>query len=259
MNEELIGLLKEYGELLDSQQFDESALDYAILNYHIGLLERLDVTGSSCISIFDLHKRKHLYLSRGYNTILGWDIESVLQGNQEQEIDERTHPEDRINMTRAGLYFLKLAFAMPVSQRKECKLIAEYRILNKTEQYIKVIEQFQAIELDRKGNTWLALCILDISPEQDIEQPFKCRALNFKTGEVFDLPSDINEQDSKKLSGREKEILAMIAQGKRSKEIAEELFISIHTVNTHRQRILEKLGAENSPEAIRYAHNYKLI
>jgi DNA-binding NarL/FixJ family response regulator len=38
-----------------------------------------------------------------------------------------------------------------------------------------------------------------------------------------------------------------------SKEIADRLFISVNTVNTHRQRILEKLGAESSIEAIRYA------
>lgn len=38
-----------------------------------------------------------------------------------------------------------------------------------------------------------------------------------------------------------------------SKEIADELHISIHTVNTHRQRILAKLGVDNSLEAVKYA------
>lgn len=37
------------------------------------------------------------------------------------------------------------------------------------------------------------------------------------------------------------------------------LFISVHTVNTHRQRILEKLGANNSIEAIAYALQLGLV
>ena len=44
-----------------------------------------------------------------------------------------------------------------------------------------------------------------------------------------------------------------IEQGKLSKEIADKLHISVHTVNTHRQRILKKLKVDNSIEAIKYA------
>ena len=55
------------------------------------------------------------------------------------------------------------------------------------------------------------------------------------------------------MSGREREILRLIGRGKLSKEIADQLAISVHTVNTHRQRILEKLNVDNSMEAVRYA------
>ncbi|WP_235782360.1 response regulator transcription factor [Phocaeicola paurosaccharolyticus] len=44
-----------------------------------------------------------------------------------------------------------------------------------------------------------------------------------------------------------------------SKEISEQLFISVHTVNTHRQRILEKLDVNNSMEAVKYASALGLI
>lgn len=55
------------------------------------------------------------------------------------------------------------------------------------------------------------------------------------------------------LTSREREVLHRIAQGRPNKEIADELHISIHTVNTHRQRILAKLGVDNSLEAVKYA------
>ena len=62
-----------------------------------------------------------------------------------------------------------------------------------------------------------------------------------------------------KLSPREKQILSLIKEGYLSKEIAEKLFLSVHTVNTHRQRILEKLNVGTSIEAIRYSSNLGLL
>jgi DNA-binding CsgD family transcriptional regulator len=56
-----------------------------------------------------------------------------------------------------------------------------------------------------------------------------------------------------KLNRLEKEILGLFAEGLISKEIADKLFISVNTVNTHQQRILEKLDGGNSMEAIKYA------
>ena len=66
---------------------------------------------------------------------------------------------------------------------------------------------------------------------------------NFHTGELIQLTeADVTHS----LTDREKEILQMISTGKLSKEIGSALEISIHTVNTHRQRILEKLQVDNS-------------
>jgi len=53
--------------------------------------------------------------------------------------------------------------------------------------------------------------------------------------------------------------LQLIAKGLISKQIADKLFISVNTVNTHRQRILEKLNADNSFKAIKYASKLGII
>jgi DNA-binding NarL/FixJ family response regulator len=50
------------------------------------------------------------------------------------------------------------------------------------------------------------------------------------------------------LTPREKEVVRLIIDGKKSKEIAETLFISVKTVNKHRSNILEKLGMSNLAE-----------
>ena len=58
---------------------------------------------------------------------------------------------------------------------------------------------------------------------------------------------------------REKEILRCIRKGLSSKEIAATLYISVNTVNRHRQNILEKLSVGNSIEACRAAELMKLL
>ena len=55
------------------------------------------------------------------------------------------------------------------------------------------------------------------------------------------------------LSGREREVLQMLAEGKRSRKIAERLHISVTTVDTHRKHIMDKLGFRSIAELTKYA------
>jgi DNA-binding NarL/FixJ family response regulator len=61
------------------------------------------------------------------------------------------------------------------------------------------------------------------------------------------------------LTPRELEVLKLIAEANTSKEIADKLFISIKTVDRHRQNILEKLGMRDRVEVTRYAIRRGLI
>ena len=53
------------------------------------------------------------------------------------------------------------------------------------------------------------------------------------------------------LTTREMEILAYMAYGTSSKQIANELFISLQTVKNHRKNMLKKMSAKNSTELVR--------
>lgn len=61
------------------------------------------------------------------------------------------------------------------------------------------------------------------------------------------------------LTKREMEVLALVASGKANREVAEALFISVKTVETHKTHILIKLGLNNSSELIRYAVKNNII
>lgn len=61
------------------------------------------------------------------------------------------------------------------------------------------------------------------------------------------------------LTGREKEILQLLAEGKSNKEIASMLNLSTNTVETHRTRIMQKLNLHSSAEIVLYAVRKRII
>jgi NarL family two-component system response regulator LiaR len=61
------------------------------------------------------------------------------------------------------------------------------------------------------------------------------------------------------LTAREREVLALISQGRSNQEIADELFITLKTVKTHVSNILSKLEVEDRTQAAIYAFKHHLV
>lgn len=70
---------------------------------------------------------------------------------------------------------------------------------------------------------------------------------------------DEQRQKIKELTTREQEILGLIAQGLHHHEIAEKLSLSPTTIQTHRARIISKLGLHNRTELVKYAVKHGII
>lgn len=85
----------------------------------------------------------------------------------------------------------------------------------------------------------------------------------FFCGKVLDLmledPKIHGNCDPIKLSTREVEILKLIAEGLSTKEITNKLFLSIHTVNTHRKNIIRKIGVKSPAELVKFAIKNGLV
>lgn len=71
------------------------------------------------------------------------------------------------------------------------------------------------------------------------------------TGPATTLPTS-------ELSDRELEVLMLIGRGQSTREIAEKLFLSVKTVEAHRERIKDKLKLKNGTELLRYAMRFTL-
>lgn len=249
MSPELQEVYQLYMNLINHIPFVEEDLDYNVLNKHIPHLEKLDQLGNSAISVFDLSRKTHVYVSPLYRERLGLPDD---HHEGPEGFEQLMHPEDHLIAVEAGYYFLKMGIEKDSEQLSKYKLVNDYRVKNPGNKWIRMTEQHQILETDPHGNIWLALSIIDVSPNQNLDEPMQSKLVNQQTGEVFAFAGQ-NEDPVpfRELSVREKEILHLISEGNISKQIANKLHLSVHTVNTHRQNIIKKMNVTNTAEAIR--------
>ena len=73
------------------------------------------------------------------------------------------------------------------------------------------------------------------------------------------IGADAAREPHERLSGREFQVFRLLAAGTTVGAIAEQLHLSVNTVSTYRARVLEKLGAANNAELMRYAAERRLV
>ena len=85
------------------------------------------------------------------------------------------------------------------------------------------------------------------------------RYISQRALEVIISQQQSDDEEPNVLTATETEIVTAIAQGKTTKEIAQERFSSIHTITTHRKNIFRKLGVNTAHEVVKYALRAGLV
>ncbi len=170
----------------------------------------------------------------------------------EDEVFERIVPEDMEKRHLDELKFIHFLRNKSGRHYADYYLASTLRMTGKGGHVYPVLHRVFYVDTQHDGGIRLALCLYNLSDKTDADS----RIHNSTDGTAVLL----SRQDfSNLISEREKEVLQLIDKGKLSKEISETLFISVHTVNRHRQNILSKLRASNCVEACRIARQLKLI
>ena len=94
----------------------------------------------------------------------------------------------------------------------------------------------------------------DEAPEQ-LMKAIHAVAAGEKAFPVGPVPSTTHDP----LTQREREVLQLIAEGKKNSEIASVLMRSLHTVRNHRARLMRKLGAHSAAELVRAAEELGVV
>lgn len=245
-------------EMWAKQCLSANDIDYTAWERDKSMLHRLSKISHSCTFVVDVYKCSYTYASRNFVDLLGYDSHKIeTLEKQGDYLESRIHPDDRAQLAALQVTLSQFIYSLPLEQRNEYSNIYSFRILNARQQYIRVTSRHQVLEQDRNGKAWLVIGNMDISPDQKHSETVDCTVLNLKNGEFFS-PSSLSIP-STNLTHREIEILRLIQKGLLSKEIADKLCISIHTVNIHRQNLLRKLGVQNSIEAIHLGQKTGLL
>ncbi len=188
--------------------------------------------------------------------ILGYNVPEQGWSADDHFLKSRVHPDDLPVFNDSLTRLFHYVTSLPKEERRDYKYIFEFRFLGKNGEWIRVVCQLQILDFSAQGNP-IELGTLDISPDQTPDEGLRFTLMNIRTGEI--VPFDLLDRPENSLTKREVEILECIDRGMYSKEISERLSISIHTVNRHRQNILEKTNSGNAREAINYARRLGLL
>ena len=248
--------IKDYAKIVTQIKIKPENVDYKTAERYIPFFKLIDELKTSIVVVTDFYKGNYFYVSERFNKMFGFENNKVPDMNQ-LWFRKRFHPDDFI-INVAGTEFHKFIMKQPVENRKNFKLTHDFRMKNEVNQWIRLLVQDYMLETDKVGNPWLALKICDTSPIQDINAPATSVCRNILNNEVvFSLEG--NQHKKENISVREKEILGLIADGMKSNEIADKLFISSNTVNNHRRNMINKLNVSNTAEAVQLAIRLGII
>jgi DNA-binding CsgD family transcriptional regulator len=214
--------------------------------------EQLSAQKSALILLSDISTSNFIY-AVDERKVVGHDVSLYMADNGLDFSISNIHP-DFLN---AGLLMNNKAMEyMMGHQNKQNKIIVSLdgKYKKKNGDYMHFLQQIVCVEIDENGNPLLFLSyIYDISYLKKektanliIHDPDETEMWN------YNFEKGILEAVSS-LSIQEKRVLVFLGKGKLSKEIAKELFISSHTVDTHRRNLLKKTNCLDTSGLITYS------
>lgn len=251
------GLANEFKTFFNSLSCEVTPEDYKLFEPQKKLLIQLSEVENSSMAVYDIFKGEYGFVRSKFDKLLNYPANEIFK--KAPFYFMQFMPLNDLNFT---LDTVKKTFDYLLQtdrcKLKDYKLIFEYRMSDQAGNLFRFLQQCIVIETDKNKNIWMVLIINDLIPNRK-DNILSRKLLHMPTGKVCLFNDNNQQQPLKHLSKREIEILGLISQGLQSKEISERLFISVNTVNNHRQKIIEKTNAENTHEALNYAKTIGII
>ena len=215
--------------------------------------EELTNFGSQFIYVFDFPRGEVSYVSSGIQKILGYKPGEV----NLRFLYRKIHPDDYRAVAEATMDALQGTIENRMTSPGRLKFSVNYRILKKDGTYLQVIRHQTVQLIDAHGNILRTTgIIVDLGPLPEVAG-VTGKLVDNETGRVIYSRSYHNTNGM--FSTREKEIIQLLASGRKTKEIAQALFISPNTVSTHRKNMLRKHRVKNTAELILFSKRQGII
>ena len=204
----------------------------------------------------DLHTNKSYVTHGKFSSIIDIDREhcrGYIPSIWEDDIFKAIHPEDLEKKMLQELLFFHYINRLAKAVRFNQCLMHRLRMRNHNGEWTDTLHRLYYMPGKDGRTVRFALCLyggmnLELKPDSIV--------VDTVTGQITELTTS---GGVKILSPQEIAVLKLIDDGNRSKEIADILNISQHTVSRHRQNIIAKLKVRNSAEACKVARNLNII
>ena len=239
--------------------YDEVSVDYATFFRDNPTLHRFLNLGACLTWIIDMRTLQYIFISSNVKQVLGYDAQQFMSRGV-PFVAQIMHPDDLPQTSKLMKLIWDFLLSLPVPQRQKYRFSGDYRIVKPDGTCVRLLEQNTILQLDKKGNiTHLLGTGSDITHWKKNDD-LLASVISLENNTCFFCsPEDTCLNAQTTLSKRELEILKLIAEGYNSKLIADKLYISFHTVNTHRQHIIEKTKTRNAGGLIQFAICHGLI
>ncbi|TVQ15479.1 MAG: PAS domain S-box protein, partial [Bacteroidetes bacterium] len=191
------------------------------------LYEKIFSTLNAIVFVFDLNEFRMLWVNDAFKKILGY--KKSTDSIPEDVLLDIYHPNDRNLLAEMRKYFKK---------NKKGTYTAIFKFRNNKGKYVWLCSAANLFRHNAEDSVFEMVGV-SISFSNNLNYG---NNLKIVTREKL---KESNKSIIDQLTKREKELTRYFANGKKTKEIAEMLGLSFHTVNNHRKNILKKLGMNN--------------
>ena len=215
-------------------------------------------TNAYCYSV-DYATGRFRYVSPGIYRLLGCDRAGWQMGGP-QAAFERVHPDDRACVLDIYAEMNRELLRHPVEDRTELTFVFTCRVRTQLGHYLHLSHHltFPTFDLHGKPTTDFAL-VSDIT-FLNVSQVCQLQVYHGPAADPSTRKSLLfARRGAVSFSKREIEILRLVAEGLDSHAIARRLFISYHTVCTHRKNLLHKAGVKGPVELVGYGRLVGLV
>jgi DNA-binding CsgD family transcriptional regulator len=210
-------------------------------------LEEMMNNNKQFFCVFDMLRMHMLFTSQGSIQLLGIKPEDLTSYN----FKEATHPDELKRHESALVKLFKIAHDIFVEKKGEKLISSNFRLRNSTGNYSNQLIQCYLYFAPSPNET---VYLFNINTDIDWWKKGKLKHHYYAGNDLslFRYPDERLLNQGFIFSDREFEIIRMIHEGLESEKIAEKLFLSTHTVNTHRKNILSKTGKTHFSELVYY-------
>jgi len=208
-------------------------------------LEKKLAYSKQFVYVADIMQLKFLFVSNNIKNVLGVNPDEF----DPSTFLNRVHPKDRDRYSLARANLIKKGQDLFAKQSGIAVFSSHVSQLNKDGNYANMMFQSYSFYNDLLYKTVYALIVVTDLSDFKISK----HGYHFYQGEdltYFRYPDDKLLQVGHVFSEREFEILKLIASGFESHQIADKLFLSEHTVNTHRRNLLKKTNKASTHELV---------